>query len=360
VEPEGAPRPLVMADVAARARVSLQTVSRVVNGSPNVAPQTRERVERAIAELGYRPNIAARALVTGSARSLGLVMSHVDQYGPARTMLGLENAARAAGYSLTVTILDDASAGSMRSAIDAFVGHAVDAIVVLTTYGEALDALKDIAPPVPLIAVQGGRDADRPAVWVDQQAGAGLAVRHLLDLGHRTVYHVAGPADSLEARGRIVGWRRTLQAAGAHVPELLFGDWWPASGYAAGKEFAARAREDGSDVTAIFVANDQMTLGLLTALDEEGLRVPRDLSVVGFDDVPEAAFYNPPLTTVRQDFAELGRRGVELVLAKLHGAHEQPEPVAPSLVVRKTTAAPGGAARTVRPEPRRPRRVSMA
>jgi DNA-binding LacI/PurR family transcriptional regulator len=275
-------------------------------------------------------------------------------------MLGLENAARAAGYSLSVTILDDASAGSMRSAVDAFVGHAVDAIVVLTTYGEALDALKAIAAPVPLIAVQGGRDADRPAVWVDQQAGAGLAVRHLLDLGHRTVHHVAGPADSLEARGRIVGWRRTLQAAGAHVPELLFGDWWPASGYAAGKELAARAGDGRSDVTAVFVANDQMTLGLLTALDEEGLRVPRDISVVGFDDVPEAAFYNPPLTTVQQDFAELGRRGVELVLAKLRGEDVQPEPVAPSLVVRKTTAAPGGAAQPARPAPRRPRRVSIA
>jgi DNA-binding LacI/PurR family transcriptional regulator len=354
VEPDGATRPLVMADVAARAGVSHQTVSRVINGHPHVAPQTRERVERAIAELGYRPNIAARALVTGSTRTIGLVMSHVDQYGPARTMLGLENAARAAGYSLSVTLLDDASAAAMRAAVDGFVAQSVDAVVALTTYGEALAALEGLFAPLPLIEVKGSPEGDRPAVWVDQEGGAALATRHLLELGHRTVHHVAGPADSLEAQGRIVGWRRELQKAGAHVPELLFGDWWPASGYVAGRRLAELARDGRSEVSAVFVANDQMSLGLLNALHEEGLRVPADISVVGFDDVPEAAYYTPPLTTVRQDFAELGRRGVQLTLARLRGEDCTPEPVAPSLVVRATTA------RAQRPASRRARKVSVA
>jgi DNA-binding LacI/PurR family transcriptional regulator len=202
---------------------------------------------------------------------------------------------------------------------------------------------------VPLIAVQVGYDPARPTVWVDQEVGAALATRHLLQLGHRTVHHVTGPQDSLEARGRMLGWRKELIAAGAPVPEVSYGSWWPSSGYAAGRELAARVRagrRSREEVTAVFVANDQMALGLLNALHEEGLSVPGDISVVGFDDVPEAAYYTPPLTTIRQDFAELGRRGVQLVLARLRGEGFHAEPVMPQLIVRGSTgpawpAAPG-------------------
>ena len=340
MEPEGASRPLVMSDVAARAGVSHQTVSRVINGHPNVAPQTRERVERAIAELGYRPNTAARALVTGSTRTIGLVTVNITQYGPAQTMLGLEKAARAAGYSVSVAILDDAGAREMREAVDRFVAQSVDAVVALATYGEAVAALRQIEAPLPLIAVQDGPDDVRPSVSVDQEGGACLATRHLLELGHPTVHHVAGPADSLEARGRIAGWRRELVAAGVEVPEPFRGDWWASSGYAAGKQLAAQARagKRRPGVSAVFVGNDQMALGVLKAFREEGLAVPEDVSVVGFDDVPEAAYYAPPLTTVRQDFAELGRRGVQLVLARLRGEDLRPAPVPAELVVRSSTA----------------------
>jgi DNA-binding LacI/PurR family transcriptional regulator len=344
VEPEGASRAQVMSDVAARAGVSHQTVSRVVNGHPHVAAATRERVQRAIQELGYRPNTAARALVTGSTRTIGLVTSHINQYGPAQTLLGLEHAARAAGYSLSVAILDEDSEGAMREAVDRFVAQSVDAVVALSTYGQAVEALRRFDAPVPLIAVQVGRDPQRPTVWVDQEAGAALATRHLLALGHPTVHHVAGPEDSLEARGRILGWRRELLAAGAVVPDVLHGDWWPSAGYAAGRELAIRIRNggaDGTDVTAVFLANDQMALGLLNALHGAGVSVPGDVSVVGFDDVPEAAYYTPPLTTVRQDFAELGRRGVQLVLARLRGEDFHAEPVMPQLIVRGSTAPAG-------------------
>ncbi len=331
-----AARPLVMADVAARAGVSHQTVSRVVNGHSSVAPETRERVERAIADLGYRPNLAARALVTRSTRTIGLVTVNISQYGPAQTMLGLEKAARAAGYALSVTILDEATAGAMRAAVDNFVAQSVDAVVALSTYDDAAESLSTIVAPLPLVAVQVGGQEDRPAVGVDQEAGARSATRHLLDLGHRTVHHVAGPADSQEARARIEGWRSELRAAGAPVPGLLIGDWTPSSGYAAGKLLAARVR-GGDGVTAVFLANDQMALGVLAALHEEGLSVPGDVSVVGFDDLPEAPYFTPPLTTVRQDFAELGRRGVQLVLARLQGVDLHPDPVPPTLVVRAST-----------------------
>jgi DNA-binding LacI/PurR family transcriptional regulator len=338
VEPDGATRALVMSDVAALAGVSHQTVSRVVNGHPNVAPHTRERVERAIAELGYRPNIAARALVTGSTRTIGLVSVKINQYGPAQTMLGLEQAARAAGYSLSVSILDEATAAAMREAVDTFVAQRVDGIVALATYDDAAAALSVLDPPVPLVAVQVGGDDERPAVGVDQETGARLATRHLLGLGHRTVHHVAGPADSQEARGRIAGWRAELDAAGAPVPDdMLRGDWTPKSGYLAGKALAARILA-GEEITAVFLANDQMALGLLAALHEARLRVPEDVSVVGFDDLPEAPYFTPPLTTVRQDFAELGRRGVQLVLSRMKGENLHPDPVPPALLVRGSTA----------------------
>jgi DNA-binding LacI/PurR family transcriptional regulator len=329
-------RPLSMADVAARAGVSHQTVSRVVNGHPSVAAHTRERVEQAIAELGYRPNIAARALVTGSTRTIGLVTVKINQYGPAQTMLGLEKAARAAGYSLSVSILDDATAAAMREAVDTFVSQRVDAIVALSTYDDAAEALSLLDSPVPLVAVQVGGDEERPAVGVDQVTGARLATRHLLELGHRTVHHVAGPADSQEARGRSEGWQAELEAAGAPVPEQLRGDWTPSSGYAVGRQLAQRIA-DGEEITAVFLANDQMALGLLSAFHESGIEAPDDVSIVGFDDLPEAPYFTPPLTTVRQDFAELGRRGVQLVLARLQGEDLHPRAVPAQLVVRAST-----------------------
>jgi DNA-binding LacI/PurR family transcriptional regulator len=326
-----------MSDVAARAGVSHQTVSRVVNGHPNVAPRTRARVERVIAELGYRPNIAARALVTGSTRTIGLATMHLDQYGPAQTLIGLEKAARDAGYALSVAILDHATAGEMRNAVDRFVAQRVDAVVALSTYDAAEEALGSFDPPLPLVTVQVGQDAGRPSVGVDQEAGARLATRHLLDLGHRTVHHIAGPTDSQEARARVAGWRAELDEVDARVPGYESGDWTPASGYAAGERLISLIR-GGEPVTAVFVANDQMGLGLLAALHRAGLDVPDDVSVVGFDDLPEAPYFTPPLTTVRQDFAELGRRGVQLLLARLGGEERYLDPVPATLVVRSSTA----------------------
>jgi len=336
VEPEGPSRALVMSDVAARAGVSHQTVSRVINGHPNVAPQTRERVERAIRELGYRPNTAARALVTGSTRTIGFVTVNINQYGPAQTLVGLERAARAAGYSLSVTVLDEATADAMRDAVDRFVAQSVDAVLALATYDDAVEALHAVDTPLPLVTVQSGGALEEPAVGVDQVAGARLATRHLLDLGHRTVHHVTGPADSQESRDRVEGWRAELIAAGAAVPVCVHGDWTPSSGYEAGRRLAARRRE-GEEVTAVFLANDQMAMGLLAAFHEEELEAPRDVSVVGFDDLPEAPYLTPPLTTVRQDFAELGHRAVELVLARLAGRELHPEPVPPVLLVRSSS-----------------------
>ncbi len=207
---------------------------------------------------------------------------------------------------------------------------------MVVAHDEALEVVRAQEARVPYVVVEGDLSSAASAVGVDQVQGARLATRHLLDLGHRTVHHVTGPADSKEARDRVEGWRTELTAAGAPVPECPHGDWTPSSGYEAGRRLVARKRA-GEDITAVFLANDQMALGLLAALHEEGLSVPGDVSVVGFDDLPEAPYFTPPLTTVRQDFAELGRRGVELVLARLHGEELHPDPVPPALLVRAST-----------------------
>ena len=340
VDGERRARPSAMADVAARAGVSHQTVSRVINGHPYVAAATRERVEQAIAELGYRPNSAARALVTGSTRTIGLIISNIDQYGPAQTMRGLERAAREAGYSVSIAVLEEATAAAMQEAVERLAAQSVDAIVALATYADGFAAVRVVRTTVPVVTVQAQPEAGRSAVWVDQAAAARLATRHLLDLGHRTVLHVAGPEPSLDAGRRVDGWRDELRAAGLTAHEPLRGDWTPASGHEAGLRIAELVRAGAGDpVTAVFVGNDQMALGLLKALHEAGISVPDDVSVVGFDDIPEAAYLVPALTTVRQDFAAIGRRGVELALAASSGPQLGRE-VAAALVRRASTAPP--------------------
>ncbi|GAB3903478.1 hypothetical protein GCM10027612_70020 [Microbispora bryophytorum subsp. camponoti] len=172
-----------------------------------------------------------------------------------------------------------------------------------------------------------------PVAAVDQYAGAARATRHLLSLGHRTVRHLSGPPNWIDASGRVAGWRSVLEAEGREVPELLVGDWTAYSGYEIGKRLAHEP-----DVTAIFVANDHMAMGVLRALREMGRRVPEDVSVVGFDDVPEAAYFWPPLTTVRQNFGEVGRQAFQLLLDRIAGVEgEARRMVEPELVVREST-----------------------
>ncbi|GAA3428805.1 LacI family DNA-binding transcriptional regulator [Streptosporangium nondiastaticum] len=330
-------RPPIMADVAREAGVSHQTVSRVLNDHPNVRPATRTRVLEAIDRLGYRRNLAARALVTRSSRTLGVVSFDTTLYGPASTVYGIEQAARTAGYFVSIVSLKSIDAASVGDAIDYLAEQGVDGVVVVAPQRSAARALESLPPGLPAVAVEGSHMTDVPVVCIDQAEGARLATRHLLELGHETVWHVAGPADWLESEGRLEGWRATLEEAGRTVPEPLFGDWSPRSGYEAGRILAGVG-----GVTAVFVANDQMSLGLLRALTEEGVRVPEQISVVGFDDIPEAEFFSPPLTTVRQDFAAVGRHSIEVLLRRIDapGTGERERlVVSPSLVVRSSSAA---------------------
>jgi DNA-binding LacI/PurR family transcriptional regulator len=332
-------RPAVMSDVGRLAGVSHQTVSRVINGSPHVREETRQRVIAAMRELDYHPNSVARALVTGRSSTLGVVSFDTTLYGPASTLFGIERAAHDAGYFIIVASLKALDRDSIDDAIERLRLHGVDGILVIAPMRESAEALLHVhaGGGIPLVAVEAGPDASVPVVAVDQDAGAAMATEHLLQLGHATVWHIAGPSDFVEARQRLDGWRRTLREASLPIPEPLEGDWSAHAGYELGQRLAGEP-----DVTAVFVANDQMALGALRALHEAGRRIPADLSIVGFDDIPESPYFTPPLTTIRQDFNELGSRGVRLLLATMEaGERLDPGPPVPAeLVIRASTAHP--------------------
>ncbi|WP_329485136.1 LacI family DNA-binding transcriptional regulator [Kitasatospora sp. NBC_01246] len=322
-----------MADVAKLAGVSHQTVSRVLNGAPHVRPGTRERVLAAIRELDYRPNSAARALVTRRSKTLGVVSFDSTLYGPASMLDGIERAARTADYFVSVASLRSLDSRSVQEAVDRLRDQGVEGIVVIAPQISAVGVLARLSSSVPVVAVGSGSQSRVPMVSFDNRVGAEAATRHLLDLGHRTVHHLAGPAGWMETRDRQTGWREALEAGGARVPPVESGDWSARSGYDAGRRIA-----HDPEVTAVFCANDHMALGLVRALHEAARAMPGDISVIGFDDIPEAAYFTPPLTTVRQDFGELGRRALELLLEELAGvAHVRNHvQISPEMVLRRS------------------------
>ncbi len=329
-------RPAVMADVAKLAGVSHMTVSRVINDHPAVSRLTRERVLAAMAELSYRPNIAARTLVTGRTRRLGVISVDTTQYGPASMLVAIERAARDAGYAVAIASLAALDRGALGEAVDFLTSQAVEGIIAITPHTATMAALRHVPSGVPIVAVEGGKGAV-PTVAVDQYLGAFLATRHLLALGHATVAHICGPQDWYESPERERGWRDALVAEGREVPAVVAGDWSARSGHD-----AARKLIGTPGLSAIFVANDQMALGALRALHEAQVAVPDEISVVGFDDIPEAAYFTPPLTTVRQDFGEVGRQGLDLLLEQVEGAprSRRRRVIPPDLVIRKSTTVP--------------------
>ena len=339
-------------DVARLAGVSHQTVSRVLNELPNVRPATRQRVEQAIKQLRYTPSQAARALVTRRSRTIGLITTGGPDYGPSSTALGFNEAARDARYAVSMASMLESDPASLRQAVELLLRQNVEAIVLIAAHRGALDAVRGIELGVPLVAVESSRRDGFHSVSIDQYQGARILVDHLVGLGHRRIAHLAGPADSVDALERVRGWRDALSEHGLVAREPLVGDWTPASGFRLGRELVADLGVgDGDDgrsgervgelFTAVFAANDQMALGVIHALSERGLRVPDDVSVVGFDDIPEAEHFAPPLTTMRQDFPELGRTIMSTLLEVLSDADSVGVVRSvPQLVVRESTAAP--------------------
>ncbi|MFM9373153.1 LacI family DNA-binding transcriptional regulator [Streptomyces sp. Da 82-17] len=326
-----------MADVARVAGVSAQTVSRVANGFPGVHEQTRRQVLAAMKELGYRPNSAARALKRGEFRTIGVITFSLSTTGNVRTLEAIATSAAQEGYAVTLLPVAVPTQDEVRGAFSRLGELAVDAVIVIMEV-HLLDAAKLSLPPHVQVVVADSDAGDRyTVVDTDQAGGTQAAVRHLLDLGHRTVWHLAGPVESYAAQRRADAWRAALTEAGCAVPPAVRGDWTAESGYRAGLRLAEQP-----DCTAVFAANDQMALGLLRALHERGRKVPDDVSVIGFDDIAEAGSFLPPLTTVHQDFAEIGRRCVDGVLRQVReGAAERGTTLVPTrLVVRESTAPP--------------------
>lgn len=326
-------------DVARLAGVAPITVSRVANGHPNVQDATRSRVLEAMATVGYQPNYAARALATGRFGTIGIITFTMGTYGNAQTIAATAAAAEQHGYSVTLLTAHAARQGEVRGAFDRLIKQAVDGVIVIME-ARLLDGSLILPPGVPVVVADSGGASQYCVVDSDQAGGSRLATEHLLGLGHRTVWHVAGPRNSFSANARRDGWRATLRQAGARAPRALPGDWTNHSGYLHGRMLAANP-----DVTAVFAANDQMALGIMRAFHEAGRDIPGEVSIVGFDDTEDSDSYWPPLTTIHQRFDEVGRLCVDSLLHEMHhDTGELRKHIVPtSLVIRRSTAPPPAA-----------------
>lgn len=327
--PATRPQPSI-ADVAALAGVSGQTVSRVANGSSRVAADTRRRVLDAMAEVGYAPNVAARALRGGDFKTIGVLAHRLGHTGEARTVEAIAAAARKHGQAIALIDVEGPDARDFEDAAARLTHQAISALVIVRADIDDPTRLH-LPAGLPVFASDRRFEGRFPTIGTDEGQGVAAAVEHLVGLGHRTVHHIAGPARSWAANARLDAWKEALVDAGLTAPAPVRGDWTAESGRLAVHELAER----GSAPTALLVGNDEMAIGAIRGLAELGRRVPEDVSVVGFDDIPLAAYTTPPLTTVRQDFERIGRELVEAVLGTRGDGTVPAE-----LIVRDSTSAP--------------------
>ncbi len=313
----------------------MPTVSRVLTGAAKVSQAKREAVEAAITELHYRPSAAARVLASRKPQVIAVIAGDTSQYGYAGAIRGVEEAARAEGYTVMITVVESPDDDEIDRAISATLAQPLAGVVVLKFDPPGVAAMRRIPEPLPLVALSGVRDPSVLQAVLDESRAAEELTNHLLELGHATVHHVRVPPSRRED-GRTTGWRRALRAHGAPIPELLDASWDPHSGLSIGEQLA----KDDS-VTAVFCGNDEIAMGVIRGLNDAGRRVPEDVSVVGFDDHPLAELWSPPLTTVKQDFVGLGRRGFQLLLGEIKGeVGKRLSSERPALVVRESAAAP--------------------
>jgi len=339
-------RSVTIREVARAAHVSAQTVSRVINNRPDVAESTRRRVQEIIAETGYSPNVLARSLIQGRTHTLGVVGYGLGYYGPSRTSTGIERQINELGYSLLLSLMREPDAGAGNELLGSLLSRKVDGIIwAVPEIGvhrqTLLQQIDQIGVPVVFINMQ--PHPDLAVVAIDNYNGGRQAALHLLSRGYRKVGIISGPGDWWESRQRLAGWRSAMLEAG-HMPAerleslQVEGDWYPSSGESGLESLLSRV----PDLEAVFACNDPMALGALQAARRLGRRVPEDLAVVGYDDVPEARYYNPSLSTVRQPLAEMGAQAVRLLhrlLTLRESDADRPEQIwlQPELVVRSSS-----------------------
>ncbi len=323
----------VMLDVAKRAGVSHQTVSRVLNNPELVRASTREKIIAAIEDLGYRPNTAARALVTRRTRLIGVINAEVSYFGPESTARAIESAARDAGYA-TITS-GSKIGGGVSDTFEFFLALGVDGLIVVAPTDEIAAASRKLVGTLPIVTITAGlRDpGEMHVVGVDHVRGARDATAHLIQLGHRRIAHIAGPSNWFDARAREAGWLTELIEADLPKSSSIVGGWDPASGYRAANVLLSQTDRP----TAVFAANDLIALGLIRRLHEEGLSVPHDIAVVGYDDTPGSAFFDPPLTTIQQPFKAVGVHAIRALLGTISGSESQSSLIVPTLVRRASS-----------------------
>jgi DNA-binding LacI/PurR family transcriptional regulator len=314
----GQKKHMTIHDVAAHSGVSYQTVSRVINNMPDVAPKTRLRILNVMEELGYRPNMTARHLVSQRSAVIGFVTWATGFYGPAQIMINVERAARETDYTLMFAGIRDATIDRIRRAVNKLCAHRVAGILMHLPFEMDLRPLREMCANVPLVAVDCDLGFPAPSVHVRQEHGAYLATKHLLSLGHTKIAYLRGPMVWRVARLRYQGWLRAMNEAG-YSPgpgPCIDGNWTSRGGFEAAHRLVKEYR---GEFTALAVANDQMALGAIQAFEENGLRVPQDVSIVGFDNLPEAEFFRPPLSTIKHDFGSIGTLSIRCLMEQLRG-----------------------------------------
>jgi LacI family transcriptional regulator len=331
------PQKVTLRDVARLCGVSYQTVSRVVNDSPEVSVKTRRAVLKAIQSLGYHPNQLARSLKTRRSFLIEVITFGVETYIPRELIITMGRAAIEHGYSLIFTDIPSDNPQEENRLLAHLNSGLIDGAISTAPVKSLLfENLSANPPGLPIIQVRNPRGSTAPSVCIDQYHGSQLATQHLLDLGHRAIAEISAPLNYHEALTRHTAFLETLQGAGlAPVEAVEAAEWMPQQGYLAAKELLRR----GKAFTGLVIANDYLALGAILALNEHGLRVPQDVSIVGFDDAPDSAYYIPPLTTVKQDYDALGHHSihylVEMIKDPSTPAHQRV--LMPQLIVRQST-----------------------
>ncbi|MCU1598897.1 MAG: hypothetical protein QOK08_1532 [Actinomycetota bacterium] len=331
-------KPPTLYDVARVVGVSHQTVSRVVKGHPNVRADVRERIEAAIAELNYKPNLVARSLATSKSHRIGALVYELLASGPSKIMEGASIRAREAGYLLDIVSLDPENDGGIADAIDLMAQSNLAGLLAFTPTDRVVQALKHASFTIPVSL------ESETSTWNDDgelkmgESGVEMMINHLVGLGHTRFFHIAGPPGWIAARGRSNAYENALAVHGLKSIGMSAGDWSAAAGYDAAMRMPLEA-----GITALVAANDQIALGAISALETRGVSVPQDMSVVGFDDIPESQFFRPPLTTVRFDFADQGRIAVDRLLARIDGTTPAVTTTGPPALVVRSSSGPAPA-----------------
>jgi DNA-binding LacI/PurR family transcriptional regulator len=320
-------------DVARAAKVSHQTVSRVINNNPSIREETKSRVLVAMENLGYRPNLAARALASSKTHMLGILASDTDFTGPASMVHFMEFAARAQGFFVVTCRVDPNLEASVNEGIEHLMKLGIEGMAVITPQAEAVEAVRKMVAGIPVVTLDSMYRMDELAVSVDNFSGGVSATEHLIELGHQNILHISGPKNWFESTTRSAGYTSSMLNAGL-TPMIIEGDWELGTGYRIGRELDLESR----GITGLFIANDRMAIGFLHAMREREVEVPKRVSIVGFDDLEETKYTWPPLTTLRQDFKELGLRAMELLLDEISGKSVRKlDRLVPNLVIRDST-----------------------